>query len=807
MRRDCDDALDTVFPGAAELCDGLDNDCDGIVPVDELDSDGDGFSACQGDCDDALDTAFPGAAELCDGLDNDCDGQADEGLSFDSDNDGFTAIGSCEGSADDCDDSNPRVFPGAVELCDGIDNSCDGQVDEGFNLDLDGDGFTAIGACFGSADDCDDADGAIFPGAAELCDGLDNNCDGQVDEGFNLDLDGDGFTAIGACFGSADDCDDADGAIFPGAAELCDGIDNNCDGQADEGLSLDADNDGFTAIGSCEGSADDCDDTDGAIFPGAAELCDGIDNNCDGQVDEGLSFDADGDGFTAIGSCEGSADDCDDTDGAIFPGAAELCDGIDNNCDGQVDEGLSFDADGDGFTAIGSCEGTADDCDDTEATVFPGAPEICDGLDNDCDGLTDSADNSLVDNEAPTAACRNLTLGLNSNGMATITVGSVNDGSSDNCGPPSLSLDITSFGCTDLGPNDVTLTATDAAGNSSSCVATVTIQDNTDPVVVCRDITINLNPNGSVSIFSGQVNGGSADNCGLLGLSLDLNVFNCNRLGAQSVTLTATDAAGNSSSCVATVTVEDNDNVCNPCPSDQDADGVCDGDDNCPAVANPNQEDMDLDGQGDVCDQALCINEVVNGLSAYISGLNINFGVERALLKRLSLAELRFCARMDIRIVAMALDNVVSYVQSQSGNNIPTANANHIVGQIENLIDALNDDMVECCAGSSARPLSGPHHELMLEEGYRLDAYPNPFAQQVNIHFYLPEAGQAKLEAISLDGQLIRSWDTGFLDAGVYEKIWDGTADSGQPLKAGVYLLRLSTKDAVLVIKVALVKS
>ncbi len=185
------------------------------------------------------------------------------------------------------------------------------------------------------------------------------------------------------------DCNDDDASIHPGAKELCDNKDNDCDGQIDEGLEIDKDKDGYSAPGSCTGTKNDCNDNDASIHPGAKELCDNKDNDCDGQIDEGLTFDKDGDGHTTPGSCKGTKDDCNDNDARVHPGAKEVCDDKDNDCDGKIDEGLTFDKDGDGHTTPGSCKGTKDDCNDNDASIHPGAKEVCDDKDNDCDGKID----------------------------------------------------------------------------------------------------------------------------------------------------------------------------------------------------------------------------------------------------------------------------------------------------------------------------------------------------------------------------------------------------------------------------------
>ncbi|MEW6441336.1 MAG: C1 family peptidase [bacterium] len=167
---DCGDTDYRIHPGAAEICDGKDSDCDGQVPAAEADADADGWPLCA-DCDDRLATANPEAVEVCgDGIDEDCSGKADD---RDADGDGHVDI-ACGGA--DCDDQNPDVHPGAPEICDNLDSNCDGIV-PGDETDLDADTWMPC------AGDCNDANPAVHPGTPEVCgNGLDDDCDNQKDD-------------------------------------------------------------------------------------------------------------------------------------------------------------------------------------------------------------------------------------------------------------------------------------------------------------------------------------------------------------------------------------------------------------------------------------------------------------------------------------------------------------------------------------------------------------------------------------------------------------------------------------------------
>jgi hypothetical protein len=161
------------------------------------------------------------------------------------------------------------------------------------------------------------------------------------------------------------------------------------------------------------------------------------------------------------------------------------------------------------------------------------------------------------DKDPPTAVAKNITIQLDATGNATISPEDINDGSSDNCADFTFSLSKTTFDCTNIGANTVTLTVTDASENTASAVATITVEDNVAPVALTKNITIQLDADGKASITAEDVNNGSSDACGDSSLSLSKTLFDCSNAGENTVTLKVEDAVGNSHSATAIVTVVD----------------------------------------------------------------------------------------------------------------------------------------------------------------------------------------------------------------------------------------------------------
>lgn len=541
-------------------------DCDdSVLLFEDVDLDGFGSNVLEGcgvemsgDCDDFNSNVNITQSEICNEVDDNCDGAVDEGVQLmyylDSDLDGYgdanTSVMACaviEGLSEnnmDCDDFHFEVNPTAAEVCNEVDDNCNQEVDEfvlsTFYLDADGDGFgdanNVISSCqvqLGYVDNGDDCDDALLT---------------------YEDLDGDGYAGetFGACGEiNATDCDDYNTSSYPGAVELCDALDNNCNGEVDELYNqnvfyADNDGDGFgdlnnpvfacvqpngsvTNAEDCDDSAvtyedldgdgfgsdilvscgvllgNDCDDFDNQIYPSAQESCNGIDDNCNVEVDEFVLltffFDGDGDGFG---------------DPNLVDYGCELPLGYvlnDSDCDDTVVLFLDMDGDGFGSTVMDACgSDNSDDCLDSDAQINPSALEVCDGSDQNCNGQVDEdvasvfyadfdldgfgdLNNSVFGCDAPLGFVDNaldcddavvLYADLDGDGFGSIDL--------DACGVNN-SLDCNDF--------ELLFEDLDADGFGSEVLASCGVDNALD----CDDQSISINPSGA------EVCNGLDDNC------------------------------------------------------------------------------------------------------------------------------------------------------------------------------------------------------------------------------------------------------------------------------------------------------
>ncbi|MBL7111881.1 MAG: HYR domain-containing protein, partial [Bacteroidales bacterium] len=159
--------------------------------------------------------------------------------------------------------------------------------------------------------------------------------------------------------------------------------------------------------------------------------------------------------------------------------------------------------------------------------------------------------------EPPVASCQDTTIYLHAAGTVIIDSSYVNNGSTDNCGIATITLDRFIFDCIDAGANTVTMTVTDNYGNSSSCPATVTVVDTVSPIALCTDTTVYLDATGNFTIDSSYVDDGSNDACGIQSITPGQSAFDCSHTGPNLITITVTDNNGNTSQCNSTITVID----------------------------------------------------------------------------------------------------------------------------------------------------------------------------------------------------------------------------------------------------------
>ena len=364
-----------------------------------VDEDGDGYGNegdCLGiDCDDRRVNVYEGAPEICDGVDNDCDSLVDEPSHLvgspaeqcESNGVCYESIVRCLGGGWVCD--YPDSYEQDERSCDGLDNDCDGNVDEGLQRTCGTDqGECQSGVQFCHAGIWGDCDGHIEE-TLEVCDGLDNDCDGVIDENVPRDHGPDGQEHALCCRdGDWVGCDERP---HP-SAEACDGLDNDGDGDIDEDLRRAC----GTNEGECQAGVQSCHmgiwgDCEGEIGP-TPEVCDGSDNDCDRDTDEQLERHCGSD----IGECRIGVERCSGGQwgrciGQIPP-TNEQCDGLDNDCDGAIDEHLERAC----GTNAGVCRSGTERCRNgrwgaCEGEVRP-SEETCNGRDDDCDGRTDEGE-------------------------------------------------------------------------------------------------------------------------------------------------------------------------------------------------------------------------------------------------------------------------------------------------------------------------------------------------------------------------------------------------------------------------------
>ena len=363
------------------------------------------------------------AVETCNNVDDDCDGVVDNGITQTcyTGSTGSSGLGVCRGGTQTCTAGVWGACAGQVvpttEVCNNLDDDCDGVIDNGVTQSCytGASGTAGVGVCHAGSQACTAGAWGACTGQAvpstEICNSLDDNCNGFVDEGLTQSCYAGptGTAGVGLCHSGSQSCSSGawttcTGQVLP-VAETCNNRDDDCNGLIDNGVTQVCYSGpaGTRTVGACRDGLSTCSagtwgSCAGQVVP-AAEVCNGIDDDCDGVIDDGTTVVCytGPAGTNGVGVCHGGTQMC--TGGALSLTCAgqvvpsvEVCDGLDNDCNGSVDDGLGTTSCG-----VGACRTTVTNCVagvTQTCTPLAATAEICDGLDNDCNGLVDDVTRS-----------------------------------------------------------------------------------------------------------------------------------------------------------------------------------------------------------------------------------------------------------------------------------------------------------------------------------------------------------------------------------------------------------------------------